>query len=175
LLPVVSSLFAPQFCATPQDREQLGLRSAEELGDLVEGVRTPNVVYNQVDDRGCLPKVIVLAPTRELASQIHVEAKKLCHNSDVKAVVVYGGAEIRAQLTELATGCDIIVATPGRLNDLVDRKVVSFSQVSFLVLDEADRMLDMGFEVRTNISSLSILKSWSKMGKCIFTTLYTRF
>jgi ATP-dependent RNA helicase DDX3X len=147
---VVSSLFGAQFCATPQEREQLGLRPAEELGDLAEGVRTPSVVYNQVDERGCMPKVIILAPTRELASQIHVEAKKLINNSDVKAVVVYGGADIRAQLTELATGCDIVVATPGRLNDLVDRRVVSFCQVSFLVLDEADRMLDMGFEVRIN-------------------------
>ena len=65
----------------------------------------------------------------------------------MKTVVVYGGSDIRAQLSELSTGCDMIVATPGRLNDLVDRGVVSFCKVIFLVLDEADRMLDMGFEV----------------------------
>lgn len=97
-----------------------------------------------------MPKAIILAPTRELACQIHTESKKLCHNSDMKTVVVYGGSDIRAQLSELSTGCDMIVATPGRLNDLVDRGVVSFCKVIFLVLDEADRMLDMGFEV-TNV------------------------
>jgi ATP-dependent RNA helicase DDX3X len=102
----------------------------------------------QIDERGCMPKAIILAPTRELACQIHTESKKLCHNSDMKTVVVYGGSDIRAQLAELSTGCDMIVATPGRLNDLVDRGVVSFCKVIFLVLDEADRMLDMGFEVR---------------------------
>jgi ATP-dependent RNA helicase DDX3X len=94
-----------------------------------------------------MPRAIILAPTRELACQIHQESRKLCFNSELKAVVVYGGSDIRNQLTELSTGCDIIVATPGRLNDLVDRGCVSFCQVEFLVLDEADRMLDMGFEV----------------------------
>ena len=111
------------------------------------GIRSPSQLQGQIDERGCMPKAIILAPTRELACQIHTESKKLCHNSDMKTVVVYGGSDIRAQLSELSTGCDMIVATPGRLNDLVDRGVVSFCKVIFLVLDEADRMLDMGFEV----------------------------
>lgn len=104
--------------------------------------------YVSVDMRGVLPRAIVLAPTRELASQIHLDARRLTFNSTIKCVCVYGGNDIRSQLVELCTGCDLIVATPGRLNDLVDRGVVSLCQVSFLVLDEADRMLDMGFEVR---------------------------
>ena len=96
---------------------------------------------------GVLPRAVILAPTRELASQIHIEARKLCFGSDLKTVTVYGGADIRQQLVELSTGCDLVVATPGRLTDLVDRGIISLSQVEFLVLDEADRMLDMGFEV----------------------------
>ena len=120
------------------------------------GIRSPAQLMGQIDERGCMPKAIILAPTRELASQIHTESKKLCHNSDMKTVVVYGGSDIRAQLAELSTGCDMIVATPGRLNDLVDRGVVSFCRVIFLVLDEADRMLDMGFEVQFFLNSCVI-------------------
>ena len=101
-----------------------------------------------VDDRGCLPSGIILAPTRELVCQINIEAKKLCYNSNIKSVVIYGGTDVRTQLFELSSGCDLIVATPGRLFDLVERGVISFCKVSFLILDEADRMLDMGFEVR---------------------------
>ena len=103
--------------------------------------------FQGLDDRGCLPKGIILAPTRELVCQINIEAKKLCYNSNIKSVVIYGGTDVRTQLLELSTGCDLIVATPGRLFDLVERGVISFCKVVFLVLDEADRMLDMGFEV----------------------------
>lgn len=104
-----------------------------------------------VDNRGALPRAVILAPTRELASQIHLDAKRLTYSSNTRTVCVYGGNDIRSQLQELCVGCELIVATPGRLNDLVDRGIVSLSQVSFLVLDEADRMLDMGFEVSDSI------------------------
>jgi ATP-dependent RNA helicase DDX3X len=100
-----------------------------------------------IDQRGALPLAVVLAPTRELASQIHLDARRVMYGSQLKSVCVYGGNDLRTQLAELALGCDLIVATPGRLNDLVDRGCVSLSCVSLLVLDEADRMLDMGFEV----------------------------
>lgn len=113
----------------------------------VEGAENAPIV--SIDPhRGAMPRAVVLAPTRELASQIQLDARRLTFGSQLKSVCVYGGNDIRAQLQELAGGCDIIVATPGRLNDLVDRGCVSLSQVTFLVLDEADRMLDMGFEVR---------------------------
>jgi ATP-dependent RNA helicase DDX3X len=91
-------------------------------------------------------------PTRELASQIELEAEKLTHGiSTIQPVVVYGGANAKAQLKELAiasgSGNDlIVVATPGRLTDFVDRNLVCLSDVKYLVLDEADRCLDMGFE-----------------------------
>jgi len=92
------------------------------------------------------PKAVVLAPTRELCSQIHLEAKKLSFKSPVRAGEVYGGVDAKPQLYDLARGVDIVTATPGRLTDFIDRGVITMCNVGFLVLDEADRMLDMGFE-----------------------------
>jgi len=92
------------------------------------------------------PLALVLAPTRELASQIVDEAKKFSHRSGLRCVVVYGGTPIGGHLRELSRGCEILVATPGRLVDIMERGRVSLSAIRHLVLDEADRMLDMGFE-----------------------------
>ena len=97
-----------------------------------------------VNEHGVHPLAIILAPTRELASQIHLECRKLCFQSSLRALVLYGGSDIRQQLSDLSFGCDIIVATPGRLIDIIDRGIVNLSQVRCLILDEADRMLDMG-------------------------------
>jgi superfamily II DNA/RNA helicase len=83
---------------------------------------------------GLLPRAVILAPTRELACQILFEAKKLFLNSSLKGVVVYGGTDYRDQYQNLSFGCDILVATPGRLIDIITRGIVSFSKVSFLVL-----------------------------------------
>ncbi|KAJ1257917.1 hypothetical protein BS78_10G033300 [Paspalum vaginatum] len=92
------------------------------------------------------PTVLVLAPTRELASQIQDEAVKFGRSSRVSCVCLYGGASKGPQLRDLERGADIVVATPGRLNDILEMKKISLHQVSLFVLDEADRMLDMGFE-----------------------------
>ncbi|CAN7095388.1 unnamed protein product [Brassica rapa subsp. narinosa] len=96
--------------------------------------------------RTVYPLAVILSPTRELASQIHDEAKKFSYQTGVKVVVAYGGTPINQQLRELERGVDILVATPGRLNDLLERARVSMQMIKFLALDEADRMLDMGFE-----------------------------
>jgi ATP-dependent RNA helicase DDX5/DBP2 len=92
------------------------------------------------------PTTLVLAPTRELANQIHVEATKFGRSSGILATCVYGGAPKGGQLREIRNGVQIIIATPGRLNDFLESRQVSLAQVSYLVFDEADRMLDMGFE-----------------------------
>lgn len=86
---------------------------------------------------------LVLAPTRELAGQIVENLKGL--SADLRIMLVVGGKSIGTQVNKLARGTDILVATPGRLIDLMDRKAVDLSQTRFLVLDEADQMLDMGF------------------------------
>jgi ATP-dependent RNA helicase DDX3X len=93
-----------------------------------------------------LPRALILAPTRELASQIHSESRKFCYCTPLGTVVVYGGADIRDQLRQLERGSDMVVATPGRLVDLLERGRIGLSSVRVLALDEADRMLDMGFE-----------------------------
>ncbi|TID15000.1 hypothetical protein CANINC_004671 [Pichia inconspicua] len=92
------------------------------------------------------PTALVLAPTRELVTQIYEESKKFVYRSWVKTCVAYGGADIGTQIRNLARGCDLLVATPGRLNDLLERGKISLQNIKYFVLDEADRMLDMGFE-----------------------------
>jgi len=93
-----------------------------------------------------MPSAVVVAPTRELAIQIELEAHKLTFSSALHCVCVYGGAPTRVQLALLAKGVDILVATPGRLTDFLQRGLIKLAATKFVVLDEADRMLDMGFE-----------------------------
>jgi len=92
------------------------------------------------------PLALVLAPTRELATQIYDEARKFSYRSKVRPAVVYGGANVGDQMRELERGCHLLVATPGRLVDFLERGKISLEFCKYLCLDEADRMLDMGFE-----------------------------
>ncbi|XP_074657738.1 ATP-dependent RNA helicase DDX3X-like isoform X2 [Tubulanus polymorphus] len=92
------------------------------------------------------PMGLILAPTRELASQIYDEGRKFSYRSRVRPCVVYGGADVGAQMRDLDKGCQLLVATPGRLVDMLERGRIGLDHVRWLVLDEADRMLDMGFE-----------------------------
>merc|ERR1719166_740180 len=93
-----------------------------------------------------MPCGLVLAPTRELAAQIHAEACKFAYDTGIRCCIIYGGADMREQKMDMERGCDILIATPGRLTDMCDRGRVSLELVQFFILDEADRMLDMGFE-----------------------------
>ena len=103
-------------------------------------------------------RVLVLAPTRELALQIHKNYGELNHVKANRCVTVIGGANIRTQITDLRKGATVVIATPGRLLDLTERGVVNLSTVEVLVLDEADRMLDMGFlpSIRRILSMLPV-------------------
>eukprot|EP00243_Klebsormidium_subtile_P009001 TRINITY_DN4392_c0_g1_i2.p1 TRINITY_DN4392_c0_g1~~TRINITY_DN4392_c0_g1_i2.p1 ORF type:complete len:550 (+),score=143.71 TRINITY_DN4392_c0_g1_i2:141-1790(+) len=92
------------------------------------------------------PIVLVLAPTRELAVQIQQEAQKFGSSSRIKNTCVYGGAPKGPQTRDLRAGVEIVIATPGRLIDMLESRVTNLKRVTYLVLDEADRMLDMGFE-----------------------------
>jgi ATP-dependent RNA helicase RhlE len=89
---------------------------------------------------------LVLVPTRELAQQVQLSIEQYAKGSDIGCVMVYGGVSIGAQIKQLAAGTDILVATPGRLLDLLRKRALSLSQLTHLVFDEADRMLDMGFK-----------------------------
>jgi ATP-dependent RNA helicase RhlE len=90
-------------------------------------------------------KALILAPTRELAAQIHESVMNYGKHLKFRSAVVFGGVKVNPQMMRLRSGVEILVATPGRLLDLYNQNAVKFDQVEFLVLDEADRMLDMGF------------------------------
>jgi ATP-dependent RNA helicase RhlE len=90
-------------------------------------------------------RALVLVPTRELAAQVEESVRTYSKYLPLRAAVVYGGIDIKPQIKALHTGVEIVVATPGRLLDHLQQKSINLSQVSILVLDEADRMLDMGF------------------------------
>ncbi|CAO2177039.1 unnamed protein product [Urochloa humidicola] len=117
--------------------------SGKTLGYLLPGFMHIKRLQNSTRNG---PTVLVLAPTRELATQILDEAVKFGRSARISCTCLYGGAPKGPQLRDLDRGVDVVVATPGRLNDILEMRKVSLNQVSYLVLDEADRMLDMGFE-----------------------------
>ncbi|KAL5983523.1 hypothetical protein ACLOJK_017610 [Asimina triloba] len=92
------------------------------------------------------PIGVICAPTRELAHQIYLEAKKFSKSHGIRVAAVYGGISKLDQFKELKAGCEIVVATPGRLIDLLKMKALTMMRATYLVLDEADRMFDLGFE-----------------------------
>ncbi len=109
----------------------------------------PNKVYRT-------PKALILTPTRELAAQVNDSVKTYGKYLSLRSAVVYGGVGIKSQIQTLHRGVDIIVATPGRLLDHLGQKTVDLSQIEILVLDECDRMLDMGFirDIRKILATL---------------------
>lgn len=90
-------------------------------------------------------RALILAPTRELADQIYVNVREYARHSHLRSAVVFGGVDIAPQIAALRQGCEVLIATPGRLLDHLGQRTVSLAQAEILVLDEADRMLDMGF------------------------------
>ncbi|XP_060732333.1 DEAD-box helicase 3 X-linked a isoform X5 [Tachysurus vachellii] len=115
-------------------------------GEALQASKTSGQDNGKYGRRKQYPISLVLAPTRELALQIYDEARKFAYRSRVRPCVVYGGADIGQQIRDLERGCHLLVATPGRLVDMMERGKIGLDYCNYLVLDEADRMLDMGFE-----------------------------
>ena len=92
------------------------------------------------------PLVLVILPTRELAKQTYNESIKIFYRTNIISTVIYGGVDYQEQTYNLKKGCDVVIGTPGRLLNYLDRGLISLSEVNYLVIDEADEMLDMGFE-----------------------------
>jgi ATP-dependent RNA helicase RhlE len=121
----------------------------------------PLIQRLRADDRKPAPRrcrTLVLAPTRELAAQIHESFLAYGRHAGIRAAVIYGGVGQDKQSRAMMNGVDVLVATPGRLLDLVSQRLVDLRAVEFLVLDEADRMLDMGFihDVRKIVAMLPV-------------------
>lgn len=113
--------------------------------------------------RGDGPIALVLAPTRELAQQIQQVATEFGSSTYVRNTCVFGGAPKGSQARDLERGVEIVIATPGRLIDFLERGTTNLRRCTYLVLDEADRMLDMGFEpqIRKIIEQIRVCISWS--------------
>src|SRR5206468_9742425 len=111
--------------------------------------------------RGLATQAIILVPTRELAVQVDAEIKRLGQYTPIRSVPVYGGQKITAQMKFLRHGPEILVGTPGRVIDLLDRRIINFNNVRFVVLDEVDRMLDIGFrdDIRNILSRVKGVKA----------------
>src|SRR3954471_5281885 len=96
-------------------------------------------------EKGVPTQAIILVPTRELAVQVDAEIKRLAQYTPIRTVPVYGGQKIAAQMKFLKHHPEVLIGTPGRVIDLLDRRIITFDNVRFVVLDEVDRMLDIGF------------------------------
>lgn len=115
------------------------------LTDGPDAVKAP--VMSSTGRRCFFPSALILSPTRELAIQIHKEASKFSYRTNLITAILYGGREnYRDQINRLRGGCNILIATPGRLIDIIEQGYIGLAGCRYLVLDEADRMLDMGFE-----------------------------
>jgi ATP-dependent RNA helicase DeaD len=95
--------------------------------------------------KGSPPQALVLVPTRELAVQVRDEFEKLAHGRRISSVPIYGGKPIKGQINKLQAGADVVIGTPGRVIDLIGRGALDLRSIQIVVLDEADRMLDIGF------------------------------
>jgi len=104
-----------------------------------------SIVLQTIDSKRKLPAAIILVPTRELANQVADELTKMSKYTGHESVPIYGGASIEGQIKKLEKGADIIAGTPGRVKDMINRGVLNLTEIKMVILDEADRMLDMGF------------------------------
>ncbi|CAH1442995.1 unnamed protein product [Lactuca virosa] len=144
-------------------RDFIGIAKTGSGKTLAFGIPAMNHILNKRKNKPTkkvTPLCLVLSPTRELAQQIFDVLSEAGKPSGVRSVCVYGGTSKGPQISALKSGMDIVVGTPGRLKDLIEMGVCQLQEVSFVVLDEADRMLDMGFEpeVRSILSKTSSVR-----------------
>jgi ATP-dependent RNA helicase RhlE len=167
---------------TPTPIQEKAIPSVLERKDVLAGARTgtgktaafalPILQHLDEDKKNTrLPRALILTPTRELAAQVENDFKAYGRFLSLRTAVIFGGVNINPQIKAFQKGVDILVATPGRLLDHVGRKTLDLSQVTTLVLDEADRMLDMGFihDIRKIIKCLP-----AKRQNMLFSATYSK-
>ncbi len=117
-------------------------------------------------EKGRRTQAIILVPTRELAMQVDAEVQRWGQHTPIRSVPVYGGQKISAQMKFLSRGPEILIGTPGRVIDLLDRRIINFENIRFVVLDEVDRMLDIGFrdDIRNILSRIKGVKRGVEQG-----------
>jgi ATP-dependent RNA helicase RhlE len=167
---------------TPTPIQEKAIARVLEGTDVLAGAKTGTgktaafalPILQQLDQektRTRLPRALILTPTRELAAQVENDFKAYGRFLTLRTAVIFGGVNINPQIRQFQKGVDILVATPGRLLDHVGRKTLDLSQIACLVLDEADRMLDMGFihDIRKVIRCLP-----AKRQNMLFSATYSR-
>jgi ATP-dependent RNA helicase DeaD len=151
---------------TPSEIQALLIPRALSGVDLLGQARTGTgktaafgIPILQRAQKGLATQALILVPTRELAVQVDEEIKRIGQHTPIRSVAVYGGQKITAQMKFLRHGPEIIVGTPGRVIDLLDRRIISLENIRFIVLDEVDRMLDIGFrdDIRNILSRVKNL------------------
>jgi len=156
LKPELLRAVAEKGYATPSPIQSQAIPAVLAGGDLIAGAQTgtgktaafvlPMLQrLTQTQHTGRAPRALVLTPTRELAAQVAESARNYGKYLKIRTAVVFGGVSINPQIDALRSGCDLLIATPGRLLDLAEQRVLDLREVQCFVLDEADRMLDMGF------------------------------
>jgi len=161
LAPELLKALAESGYTTPTPIQSQGIPVALAGGDLMAGAQTgtgKTAAFALPMLQKLLPlansstspakhpvRALILTPTRELAIQVEESVKAYAKHTQLRSLVVYGGVDIKTQTPHLKTGVEVLVATPGRLLDHIEQKTLQLNQVQMLVLDEADRMLDMGF------------------------------
>jgi ATP-dependent RNA helicase DeaD len=152
----------------PTDIQSLLIPKALEGLDILGQARTGTgktaafaIPILQKAVRGLATQAIVLVPTRELAVQVDAEIQRLGQHTPIRSVPVYGGQKIAAQMKFLRNNPEILVGTPGRVIDLLDRRIIGFENIRFVVLDEVDRMLDIGFrdDIRNILSRIKGIRA----------------
>ena len=154
LKPELARAVAEKGYVTPTPIQREAIPAVLAGRDVLAGAQTGTgktaafilpILQNLASQQARAPRALVLTPTRELAAQVAESARDYGRHTGLRTLVIFGGVSEKPQIEALRTGCDLLVATPGRLLDLAQQRLLDLGQVRCCVLDEADRMLDMGF------------------------------